>query len=66
MAKQPAQDLTFKLPAETRKKLEEQQSTLDNIKASLATLKKIGVDTKVLEDQLAWAETARKALLEQF
>jgi hypothetical protein len=59
-------DIVFKLPAETRKRMEEMSPELAKAKAALETLKKIGLDTSVLDEKIKWAEEARNILLTDF
>lgn len=55
-----------KLPPEVAERLKDLTANLESTRGQLASLRKIGIDTKKLEDQLDWAEMARKTLLEDF
>ena len=57
---------TVTLPTESRKLLENMGSTVERLRADLEVLKKLGLGTSVIEDKLAWADEARKVLLEHF
>ena len=56
----------LKLPAEITKTLREQEKHVARARKDIATLKKLGLATKELEDKLEWAEEARKTLLKEF
>lgn len=57
---------TVTLPPESRRLLENMGGTVERLRADLEVLKKLGLGTAVIEDKLAWAEEARKVLLEHF
>jgi len=57
---------TVTLPPESRRLLENMGGTVKRLQADLEVLKKLGLGTAVIEDKLAWAEEARKVLLEHF
>ena len=57
---------TVKLPPESRKLLQDMGSTVERLRADLEVLKKLGLGTALIEDKLAWADEARKVLLEHF
>jgi hypothetical protein len=56
----------YKLPAETRKRLEDLGADYEKQKAALATLKKVGIDTTQLEQQLESSNTQRQIMLNEF
>jgi hypothetical protein len=39
---------------------------IDAAKKAMATMKELGMDTKELEERLAWAEKVRTTLLREF
>jgi hypothetical protein len=55
-----------KLPADIKQQLEEQGPFVETAKKQIQTLKKLGIDTKQMEEKLEWAEEARKTLLSEF
>ena len=56
----------FQMPELMRKQLGDLKAQIDGANISIAALKKIGMDTKALEDKLTWAEETRKILLSTF
>jgi hypothetical protein len=54
------------LPADIKQQLEEQGPFVETAKKQIQTLKKLGIDTKQMEEKLEWAEEARKTLLSEF
>ena len=48
------------------KRIKDSQATLPKIKKAMNTLKRLGLDTKVLDDKIKWAEEVQKTLLEDF
>jgi myo-inositol catabolism protein IolC len=64
MAKKPS-DL-FKLPLDVRQRLEDMISDIEAAKSAIATLQKLGIDTREMEDKLSWAEQVRETLLKEF
>lgn len=65
MAKGEVVDL-MKLPPEVRSNLERMDTDIKSARNSMATLKKLGMDVRVLEDKLKWAENIRKTLISEF
>lgn len=65
MAKAEIVDL-MKLPPEVRSNLEGMEKELKAAKKSVGVLKKLGMDVKVLEDKLKWAEEVRSTLISEF
>jgi hypothetical protein len=55
-----------KLPAEIKQQLEAQGEFVEVAQKQIQTLKKLGIDTKQMEEKLEWAEEARKTLLSEF
>lgn len=66
MAPNEVSSAMFVIPAEMRKKLEDQSKVFEDIKAQMSALEEMGVDVKGLADQLEWAEKARQILLSRF
>ncbi|MHA1961944.1 MAG: hypothetical protein ACW99U_17180 [Candidatus Thorarchaeota archaeon] len=56
----------LKLPPEISKQLKLEEANVVRARKDIATLKKLGLETKSLEDKLEWAEEARKTLLKEF
>lgn len=56
----------IKLPPEVAEGLRNQEATMVRARKDLQTLKKMGLETKALEDKLDWADSARKTLLKEF
>ena len=56
----------IKLPASMVKDLKMQEVNVVRARKDIQTLKKLGLQTKDLEDKLDWAEEARKTLLKEF
>ena len=56
----------IKLPPEVAERLRQIAPDLERAKGDIEALKKLGLDTSVLEDKLRWAELARSVLLERF
>lgn len=55
-----------KIPPEMAKRLKDLTANFATSKQQLAALKKLGIDTKEVEEKLDWAEMAQKVLLEDF
>ena len=51
------------LNPEVRKRIEEMGPLIEQSEKSIASMKELGLDTKGLEDRLAWAKKARAILL---
>lgn len=56
----------IKLPAEVAKGLRDQEPDIVRARRDIQILKKLGLETKALEDKLDWADEARKTLLKEF
>lgn len=56
----------IKIPPEVAQQLRDMEATVDGARRDIATLKKLGLDTKALEEKLEWADEARKTLLTSF
>ena len=56
----------IKLPDNIAKSLRKQEVDVVRARKDLSVLKKLGLDTKELEDRLDWAEEARTTLLKEF
>lgn len=56
----------IKIPADVQQRLKDMQADINRARSDIAALKKIGLDTHVIEDKLTWADEARKTLLEHF
>ena len=66
MADDEAPQSRIKLPAAMVKDLKAQEVGVVRARKDIQTLKKLGLETKELEDKLNWAEEARKTLLKEF
>lgn len=56
----------IKLPEEVAQNLRDQEAVVVRARKSIQALKKLGLETKALEDKLEWAEKARTTLLSEF
>lgn len=56
----------IKLPAAMVKDLKAQGDSVASARKEIQILKKLGLQTKELEDKLDWAEEARTTLLKEF
>ncbi len=56
----------IKLPANIKQSLTDLTGTVKKARHDIAVMKKLGMDTRSLEDKLDWAENARKTLLSEF
>ena len=56
----------IKLPPAMVKDLKSQGVSVASARREIAILKKLGLQTKELEDKLDWAEEARTTLLKEF
>ncbi len=65
MAEEPIAP-SVKLPEEVAKTLREQEAHVVRARRDIQTLKKLGLETKMLEDKLDWAEEVRRTLLSEF
>lgn len=65
MAKNEVVDL-MKLTPEVRSNLERMDTDIKSAQKSIKVLKGLGMDIRVLEDKLKWAENIRKTLLSEF
>ncbi len=63
---EPKAPSRIKLPASIAKDLRAQEPAIVRARKDIATLKKLGLQTKELEDKLNWAEEARTTLLKEF
>ena len=66
MAEDETPKSRIKLPAAMVKELKAQEVGVVSARRDIQTLKKLGLETKELEDKLNWAEEARKTLLKEF
>ena len=66
MANDKAPTERVKLPPAMVKDLKLQEVSVVRARKDIQTLKKLGLETKELEDKLNWAEEARKTLLKEF
>ncbi|KKM04522.1 hypothetical protein LCGC14_1763380 [marine sediment metagenome] len=66
MAEDETPKSRIKLPATMVKELKAQEVGVVSARRDIQTLKKLGLETKELEDKLNWAEEARKTLLKEF
>lgn len=65
MAETPDRD-RLKLPAAVVKDLRRKEVDIVQVRRELQHLKKLGLETKMLEEKLDWAEEVRKTLLKEF
>lgn len=65
MAKDEVVNL-MKLPPEVRSNLERMDEDIKSARNSISVLKKLGMDVRVLDDKLKWAENIRKTLISEF
>lgn len=56
----------IKIPKDIADKLRAQAPEIESARHGLAVLKKLGLDTKEVEDKLTWAEEVRTTLLKEF
>ena len=56
----------FKLPPDTRARLEGMAARGKEAKRMLGILKKLGLDVTDMEEKLTWAEDIRKVMLTEF
>jgi len=56
----------IKLTPEAVKRLQTAQEDIEGAKRNLEVIKKLGFDTKELEEKLKWAEEVAKTLLSEF
>jgi hypothetical protein len=54
------------LPAEVRKRLTDMAPDIEESKRTVAVLKKLGMDTTVLDEKIRWAEETKDILLKEF
>lgn len=54
------------LPPDIAERLKNLGPDFEESKRQMAALRKMGLDTRDLEEKLEWAETAQKVLLEDF
>ncbi len=55
-----------KIPEDIAQQLRDMEPIVIQGKKDIAALKKLGLETKSLEDKLDWAEEARKTILSEF
>lgn len=55
-----------KLPDEVKVRLNKMDTEVAAARRAIAALKKMGMETRALEDRLEWAEGVRKTLLSEF
>lgn len=65
MAKGEVVDL-MKLSPDVRANLESMDTDIKSARNSITVLKKLGMDVRVLDDKLKWAENIRKTLISEF
>jgi len=56
----------IELPPDTLKRIQTSGDELEIAQRQIDLMKKIGMDTKVLQEKLDWAKSVRTALLEEF
>ena len=49
-----------------KKRLEESKADIEAAEASVKILKDIGIDTKDMDEKIAWSKTVRETLLKEF
>lgn len=59
-------DPVVRLTPEMRSELEGSSKDIERAEHAIGVLKKLGMNTKELEDKLEWAKTAREVLLKEF
>lgn len=59
-------DNLMELPPEMKKRLQDLEKDFKISDHSIEVMKELGLDTKVLEDRLAWAKKARDIMLREF
>lgn len=62
-AKEPS---ILKLPIEMKTRLHTMEKEINGARRAIESLKKMGMETRVLEDRLDWATEVRKTLLAEF
>ncbi len=63
---EPVRPSPVKLDPAATQKLKDLAPDLERAYKEIATMKKLGMDTKDLEEKLAWAADARKTLIDNF
>lgn len=56
----------IKLPAEVKAQLEAIDPMIKSAETAMASLKRLGLDTRSLEDKLTWAKEVKETLLRDF
>lgn len=56
----------IKLPPKVATELQDLRGTVAQARHDISVMKKLGMDTKMLEDKLDWAEKARETMLKEF
>lgn len=56
----------LKLPAETEERLKNMGETIEEARAKIRAIEKVGIDTTELHNKLDWAENTRDVLLSEF
>lgn len=56
----------IKLPAEVKTRLEDVKEDMERARHGIEVLKRLGMDTRELEEKLEWAEKARDTMLTEF
>jgi hypothetical protein len=56
----------IKLPPEMKTRLTNLEGEIASAEAGMASLKRMGLDTTMLEERLEWAKMVRKTLLTDF
>jgi len=49
-----------------KKRLEDSKADIDNAEASVKILKDLGMDTKDMDEKIAWSKQVRETLLKEF
>ena len=62
----PKPKSVFTLPKEMVERLKAGGADIEKAEVALAALKKLGMDTKVIEEKLEWSKMARETLLSEF
>ena len=56
----------FKLPKEVSTRLTDLKGDIDKAEKAIGVLRSLGMDTKDIEDKLAWSKQVRETLLKEF
>ncbi len=66
MAKETKAKPVFTLPKEMVERMEKTGDDIDRAENGIAVMKRIGMDTRELEEKIEWVKNVRKTLLEEF